>query len=56
MKRFLALVFAVLLLLPSAVAADVILEPENGFFAVGYHSVRDEFEMLESDPVSLVVV
>lgn len=31
-------------------------EPENGFFAVGYHSVRDEFTMLDADPVSLVVV
>lgn len=40
MKRFLSLVFAVLLLLPSAVAADVILEPENGFFRTHRNECR----------------
>ena len=28
--------------------------PEKGFYAIGHHSVKDEFEMMTADPVSLV--
>lgn len=43
-KRFLA-----------AAACYGIWEPENGFYAIGFHSVKDEFDMIMSDPVSLVI-
>ena len=31
-----------------------IWDPENGFYAVGHHSVKDEFDMMTNDPVSWV--
>ncbi|MBQ6019932.1 MAG: PIG-L family deacetylase [Clostridia bacterium] len=38
-------------------AADCygVWKPDRGFYAVGHHSVKDEFDLLTSDPVSLLV-
>ena len=30
-------------------------DPANGFYAIGHHSVKDEFELLAADPASWVV-